>query len=273
MWRAAPFRETERAVVPLNLLIRLLLHGQTVLKSINPGRRQREHHPGLGEGAKSRSKSARLRTNGSKAAEKVDRGRAREETLRRSIRGTSLRRGVARGRANLRERVAVETKTNLRSEFYLQQYREQSAVRFDAATCWWGLRHFPNPRPSSSSNYRSPRLRGVARFELLASEEVASHRVPAALAKDVTLPRAGPYLRGRRRQKRHSEREAEVGIDGLRGRVAARRAARTSCFGARPRGGYGADPLAAIKVRSSQIHGSTVTIRARPMRAAWLLQT
>ena len=114
----------------------------------------------------------------------------------------------------------------------------------------------------------SATLHGVARFELLASKEVASHRVPAALAKDVTLPRAGPYLRGRRRQKRHSEREAEVGIDVLRGRVAARRAARTSCFGARPRGGYGADPLAAIKVRSSQIHGSTVTIRARPMRAA-----
>ena len=158
MWRAAPFRETERAVVPLNLLIRLLLHGQTVLKSINPGRRQREHHPGLGEGAKSRSKSARLRTNGSKAAEKVDRGRAREETLRRSIRGTSLRRGVARGRANLRERVAVETKTNLRSEFYLQQYREQSAVRFDAATCWTRLRHFLNPLTGSSSNYRVPGL-------------------------------------------------------------------------------------------------------------------
>jgi len=253
VWRAAPFRETERAVVPLNLLIRLLLHGQTVLKSINPGRRQREQHPGLGEGAKSRSKSARLRTNGSKAAEKAERVRALEATLRRSIRGTSLRRGVAGGRANLRERVAVETKTNLRSEFYLQQYREQSAVRFDARVCRMVLRHFPNPRP---------------RFELLASEEVASHRVPAALAKDVTLPRAGPYLRGRRRQKRHSEREAEVGIDGLRGRVAARRAARTSCFGARPRGGYGADPLAAIKVRSSQIHGSTVTIRARPMRAA-----
>ena len=154
-----------------------------------------------------------------------------------------MRRGVARGRANLRERGAVETKTNLRSEFYLQQYREQSAVGFDARVCRMPLRHFPNPRPSSSSNYRSPRLRGVARFELLASKEVASHRVPAALAKDVTLPRAGPYLRGRRRQKRHSEREAEVGIDGLRGRVAPRRAARTSCFGARPRGGYGAGML------------------------------
>jgi hypothetical protein len=244
-----------RAVVHLDLLILLILLGKKVGTFINPGRRQREHHPGLGEGAKSRSKSARLRTNGSKAAEEIERGRAREETLRRSIRGTSLRRGVAGGRANLRERVAVETKTNLRSEFYLQQYREQSAVRFDAATCWTRLRHFPNPRPNSRSNYRVPGLERVGGLELLASEEVASHRVPAALAKDVTLPRAGPYLRGRRRQKRHSEREAEVGIDGLRGRVAARRAARTSCFGARPRGGYGADPLAAIKVRSSQIHG------------------